>query len=122
MIITGKSLSLPGVMPTEQQGNRSDGGLTTVKTDGITITGDGNTTPLELGPGEKDSIGGYVLARCPYLSGLDYGTLIAGGWLSPATYTLTYGISYQGTLSGTYRFCCMAGIAAPSLCLVQRVA
>lgn len=43
MIITGKSLSLPGVMPTEQQGNRNDPGLTSVKTDGITLKGDGVT-------------------------------------------------------------------------------
>ncbi|PUF36868.1 hypothetical protein DAX92_13085 [Salmonella enterica subsp. enterica] len=105
---------------TSETGNGGD--LTTVKTDGTTITGDGNTMPLALGPGEKDGIGGYVLARCPYITGIKYGGFIAGGYLSQAAYTLTYGISYGNYLTGTYRFCCMAGIAADSLCLVQRVA
>lgn len=116
MIITGKMLSFG----TSGTGNGGD--LTTVKTDGTTITGDGNTMPLALGPGEKDGIGGYVLAKCPRITGIWYGGFIAGGYLSPATYTRTYGISHGSVLTGTYRFCCMAGIADESLCLVQRVA
>lgn len=59
MIITGKMLSFG----TSGTGNGGD--LTTVKTDGTTITGDGNTTPLALGPGVMDGIGSYIFAICP---------------------------------------------------------
>ncbi|EAS8529847.1 hypothetical protein EHZ41_00280 [Salmonella enterica] len=116
MIIAGKILSGVG------GGDGNSGSLNSVKTDGTTITGDGNAAPLALGPGEKDGIGGYVLARCPYITGIWYGGFIAGGYLSPATYTRLYGISHAGVLTGTYRFCCLAGMADESLCLVQRVA
>lgn len=64
MIITGKSLLLPGVMPTEQQGNRNDPGLTSVKTDGITLKGDGVTTPLAMNISTSGypGVGDYVIA------------------------------------------------------------
>lgn len=64
MIITGKSLLLPGVMPTEQQGSRNDAGLTSVKTDGITLKGDGVTTPLAMNISTSDypGVGDYVIA------------------------------------------------------------
>ncbi|EDQ1111600.1 hypothetical protein V0A34_001940 [Salmonella enterica] len=45
MIIVGK-----GALYTEGKSDKG-GGITAIKTDGITITGDGNTTPLALGPG-----------------------------------------------------------------------
>lgn len=116
MIIAGKILSGVG------GGDGNSGSLNSVKTDGTTITGDGNAAPLALGPGEKDGIGGYVLARCPFILSINYGDFIAGGYLSPATYTLTYGISHTGVLTGTYRFCSMVGMIEQALCLVQRVA
>ncbi|EAX7747833.1 hypothetical protein BB12_07970 [Salmonella enterica subsp. diarizonae] len=131
MIITGKSLSLPGVMPTEQQGNRSDGGLTTVKTDGITITGDGNTTPLSLGPGVIDGVGGYVMAYCPGNGqGHDsYGQTISGSSLVPTSYATggyqgrTYvTASYTRSLPGTWRLCCEAITTLGSVGLYQRIA
>ncbi|MGG6028805.1 hypothetical protein [Salmonella enterica] len=64
MIITGKSLLLPGVMPTEQQGSRNDAGLTSVKTDGITLKGDGVTTPLAMNISTSGypGVGDYVIA------------------------------------------------------------
>lgn len=66
MIITGKSLLLPGVMPTEQQGSRNDAGLTSVKTDGITLKGDGVTTPLAMNistaANGNPGVGDYVIA------------------------------------------------------------
>ncbi|EAT1856520.1 hypothetical protein PRB20_000046 [Salmonella enterica] len=47
----------------ESTGGGTGGGLSSVKTDGKTITGDGNTTPLALGPGEPFVVGSYVLAN-----------------------------------------------------------
>ncbi|HGJ6242472.1 TPA: prophage tail fiber N-terminal domain-containing protein [Salmonella enterica subsp. enterica serovar Enteritidis] len=44
------------------KGDPGDSGLSTVKTDGTTITGDGSTTPLALGPGEPFCVGSYVWA------------------------------------------------------------
>lgn len=124
MIITGKSLSLPGVMPTEQQGNRSDDGLTSVKTDGATITGDGNTTPLALGPGVTDCVGGYVLAKIVGgVSGINYGQIFAGGYLVAASYHPSYGIVFTGdTLPGAYRCCCTPSFLEGSMGLYIRVA
>ncbi|HCL5307920.1 TPA: hypothetical protein N2G38_000107 [Salmonella enterica] len=87
MIITGKMLSFG----TSGTGNGGD--LTTVKTDGTTITGDGNTTPLALGPGEMDSIGSYVWAYCVaanphnthYVNaGFYRGDIVPGDALAPA--------------------------------------
>lgn len=124
MIITGKNLSLPGVMPTEQQGNRSDGGLTTVKTDGITITGDGNTTPLALGPGGKYSVGCYIVAEYRDRTLDDrYGSYIPGEKLTASRFVPVYAAGRTDIyLPGTYRLCSQDGISASSQCLVQRVA
>ncbi|HGB5896128.1 TPA: hypothetical protein ACIVVN_004537 [Salmonella enterica subsp. enterica serovar Kottbus] len=47
----------------ESTGGGTGGGLSSVKTDGKTITGDGNTTPLALRPGEPFGVGSYVLAH-----------------------------------------------------------
>lgn len=46
----------------ESTGGGTGGGLSSVKTDGKTITGDGNTTPLALGPGEPFGVGSYIIA------------------------------------------------------------
>ncbi|ECF1922228.1 hypothetical protein E1L25_09545 [Salmonella enterica subsp. enterica serovar Newport] len=128
MIITGKSLLLPGIMPTEQQGSRNDAGLTSVKTDGTTITGDGNTTPLALGPGEKNSIGTYVMAYCSVNgAGHDaYGNTIEGSKLTPVGINQAPFLSRQpmngSTLPGTWRLCCEAWNTASSIGLYQRIA
>ncbi|ECN6752573.1 hypothetical protein ZE78_00920 [Salmonella enterica subsp. enterica serovar Newport] len=47
------------------KGEPGESGLGSVKTDGTTITGDGNITPLALGPGVMDGIGSYIFALCP---------------------------------------------------------
>lgn len=47
----------------ESTGGGSGGGLSSVKTDGKTITGDGNATPLALGAGEPFGVGSYVIAN-----------------------------------------------------------
>ncbi|HGP0788153.1 TPA: hypothetical protein ACLFL2_003594 [Salmonella enterica subsp. diarizonae serovar 53:z10:z35] len=46
----------------ESTGGGTGGGLSSVKTDGKTITGDGNTTPLALGPAEPYAVGTYISA------------------------------------------------------------
>ncbi|EHT5012413.1 collagen-like protein [Salmonella enterica] len=56
------------------KGESGESGLTTVKTDGTTITGDGNTTPLALGPGEMNSIGSYLFAWCAAAAGVSHNT------------------------------------------------
>ncbi|AXC72997.1 hypothetical protein DOE59_16355 [Salmonella enterica subsp. diarizonae serovar 48:i:z] len=43
-------------------GGTGGGGLSSVKTDGKTLTGDGNTTPLALGPAEPYAVGTYISA------------------------------------------------------------
>ncbi|EAP0943027.1 phage tail protein [Salmonella enterica] len=48
--------------PKGDKGDKGDPGLSTVKTDGTTITGDGSTTPLALGPGEPFGVGSYISA------------------------------------------------------------
>lgn len=48
--------------PKGDKGDPGDSGLSTVKTDGTTITGDGSTTPLALGPGEPFCVGSYISA------------------------------------------------------------
>lgn len=126
MIITGKMLSFG----TSGAGN--GGGLTTVKTDGITITGDGNTTPLALGPGVIDGVGGYAMAYCSGNgSGHDsYGQTISGSSLVPTSYAPE---GYQGrlyvidtvrprNLPGTWRLCCEAITFSSSVGLYQRIA
>ncbi|HGG5994658.1 TPA: hypothetical protein ACJG4C_003674 [Salmonella enterica subsp. diarizonae serovar 61:r:z53] len=122
MIITGKMLSFG------TSGTGNGGNLTTVKTDGITITGDGNTTPLALGPGEKNSIGTYVMAYCAAnRAGTDaYGDAVPGSMLQPA------GIKQDSnapknpinpsSLPGTWRLCAEAWATFSSIGLYQRIA
>ncbi|EOV0285023.1 hypothetical protein ACOIP5_004000 [Salmonella enterica] len=43
-------------------GESTGGGLSSVKTDGKTLTGDGNATPLALGPAEPFCVGSYISA------------------------------------------------------------
>ncbi|ELE1675532.1 prophage tail fiber N-terminal domain-containing protein [Salmonella enterica] len=45
-----------------KDGENGKDGITTVKTDGKTLTGDGNTTPLALGPAEPYAVGTYISA------------------------------------------------------------
>lgn len=119
MIITGRTL-LGG-----EGGAGNSGSITSVKTDGTTITGDGNTAPLTLGPGEKNSVGGYVLAYRYGSNGTDYyGSLIAGDGLTPAG--VNPGNSANPpmstvTLPGTWRLCCEAFSNTPTVGLYQRV-
>ncbi|EEH5170484.1 hypothetical protein GWU81_02665 [Salmonella enterica] len=70
MLITGNPTLLGTIISGRAPGTGNGGGLTTVKTDGITITGDGNTTPLALGPGEMNSIGSYLFAWCAAAAGV----------------------------------------------------
>ncbi|ECU9997448.1 hypothetical protein ACU6HG_005068 [Salmonella enterica] len=122
MIIVGK-----GVLYTEGTSDKGDG-ITTVKTDGITITGDGNATPLALGPGEKNSIATYVMAYCSINgSGHDaYGDTIEGSKLAPVGINQASSQSRQpmngSTLPGTWRLCCEAWSSASSIGLYQRIA
>ncbi|EAO8762457.1 hypothetical protein G3601_001859 [Salmonella enterica] len=126
MIITGKMLSFG----TSGTGNGGD--LTTVKTDGTTITGDGNTMPLALGPGIIDGVGGYAMAYCSGNgAGHDsYGETICGSSLRPTSYAIS---GYQGHsyvvdtsrpryLPGVWRLCCEAITTTASIGLYQRIA
>lgn len=54
------------------KGEPGESGLSGVKTDGTTITGDGNATPLALGPGEMNSIGSYLFAWCAAAAGVGH--------------------------------------------------
>ncbi|HGA9033567.1 TPA: prophage tail fiber N-terminal domain-containing protein [Salmonella enterica subsp. enterica serovar Java] len=45
-----------------ENGRDGKDGISSVKTDGKTITGDGNTTPLALGPAEPYAVGTYISA------------------------------------------------------------
>ncbi|EAW1261771.1 hypothetical protein AA11_06160 [Salmonella enterica subsp. diarizonae] len=46
-----------------ENGRDGKDGISSVKTDGKTITGDGNTTPLALGPAEPYAVGTYISAK-----------------------------------------------------------
>ncbi|EFO7856995.1 hypothetical protein HMI78_003102 [Salmonella enterica] len=122
MIIVGKC-----ALYTEGKSDKGDG-ITTVKTDGITITGDGNTTPLALGPGAKNGIGAYAMAYCASNgSGHDaYGDTIEGSKLTPVGINQASSQSLQpmngSTLPGTWRLCCEAWNNASSIGLYQRIA
>ncbi|EHE4123921.1 hypothetical protein JM314_002691 [Salmonella enterica subsp. enterica serovar Bareilly] len=71
------------------KGDPGDSGLSTVKTDGTTITGDGSTTPLALGPGEPFGVGSYISASFS-------GTLLQDGQNDPRV--------IKGTLLGNGDF------------------
>lgn len=121
MIITGKMLSFG----TSGTGNGGD--LTTVKTDGTTITGDGNTTPLALGPGEKNSIGTYVMAYCLANGGGHdaYGQTITGSSITPSSTNAGPAPRQPlnpSSLPGTWRLCCEAWTTYASVGLYQRIA
>ncbi|EBB5497577.1 hypothetical protein G6O06_004678 [Salmonella enterica subsp. enterica] len=122
MIIVGK-----GVLYTVGTSDKGDGSIA-VKTDGITITGDGNATPLALGSGEKNSIATYVMAYCSINgSGHDaYGDTIEGSKLAPVGINQASSQSRQpmngSTLPGTWRLCCEAWNSASSIGLYQRIA
>lgn len=109
-------------------GTGNGGGLTTVKTDGTTITGDGNTTPLSLGPGEKNSIGAYVMAYCATNgAGKDaYGDAVPGSMLQPAGINQASNQSRApinpSYLPGTWRLCAEAWVTGASVSLYQRIA
>lgn len=111
MIITGKMLSFG----TSGTGNGGD--LTTVKTDGTTITGDGNTMPLALGPGEMDGIGSYIFAQSAiaarnngYADGrgiLNRGDIVPGSRILPIRFNLSLSISsleFYDTIPGTWQY------------------
>lgn len=110
------------------KGEPGESGFTTVKTDGTTITGDGNTTPLALGPGEKNSVGTYVMAYCQSNgSGHDaYGNIIEGSKLTPAGINNDASQSRNpmnaSTLPGTWRLCAEGWITTSSIALYQRIA
>ncbi|EBU8672167.1 hypothetical protein EDI85_04275 [Salmonella enterica] len=114
--------------PKGDKGDPGDSGLSTVKTDGITITGDGNTTPLALGPGEKNSIGTYVMAYCPGNDkGHDsYGNTVEGSKLTPVGINQAPSQSQNpmngSALPGTWRICCEAWVNSASIGLYQRIA
>lgn len=110
------------------KGEPGESGLGSVKTDGTTITGDGNTTPLALGPGEKNSIGTYVMAYCSVNGkGHDgYGNTIEGSKLTPVGINQSSSQSQQpmngSTLPGTWRLSCEAWSSTSSIGLYQRIA
>lgn len=117
---------------TGPKGDKGDG-ITGVKTDGTTITGDGNATPLALGPGTSGGIGSYIFA---YSSGFDvpcsFGDLVPAAFLA-AGFAIngyqgrTYVVNTARRVSGTWRICGEAIRSAPSsnqtiaLTLYQRV-
>lgn len=124
MLITGNP-TLPGTgRPATIPGTGSSGNISTVKTDGTTITGDGNTTPLALGPGEKYSVGCYIVAEYRDRTLDDrYGSYIPGEKLTASRFVPVYAAGRTDIyLPGTYRLCSQDGISASSQCLVQRVA
>lgn len=109
-------------------GTGHSGGLATVKTDGTTITGDGNSTSLAMGPGEKNSVGTYVMAYCSANGkGHDaYGSTIEGSRLTPAGINQDPSLVNQpmngSALPGTWRLCCEAWANGKSTGLYQRIA
>lgn len=122
MIIAGKYCQAGG------SGDGNSGSLNSVKTDGTTITGDGNATPLALGPGAKNSIGAYAMAYCASNGhGHDaYGDAIEGSKLTPVGINQASSQSRQpmnkSTLPGTWRLCCETWSTASSIGLYQRIA
>ncbi|EJF3711378.1 hypothetical protein M1O70_002654 [Salmonella enterica] len=122
MIIVGKC-----TLYTEGKSDKGDG-ITTVKTDGTTITGDGNATPLALGPGAKNSIGAYAMAYCEKNGGGHdaYGQTIAGSLLTPSSVNVGSAAPRQPMgspgLPGTWRLCCEAWTTFTSVGLYQRIA
>ncbi|EJP5180500.1 hypothetical protein NT945_001725 [Salmonella enterica] len=122
MIIVGKC-----TLYTEGKSDKGDG-ITTVKTDGITITGDGNATPLALGPGAKNSIGAYAMAYCERNGGGHdaYGQTIAGSLLTPSSVNVGSAAPGQplnpSNLPGTWRLCCEAWVRFATVGLYQRIA
>lgn len=112
--------------PKGDKGDKGDG-ITAIKTDGTTITGDGNTTPLALGPGEKNSIGTYVMAYCPGNNkGHDaYGQTIAGSLITPTSINVGQAPRQPlnpSSLPGTWRLCCEAWTVYATVGLYQRIA
>ncbi|EBL9832049.1 hypothetical protein DO256_23590 [Salmonella enterica] len=102
--------------------------MPTVKTDGITITGDGNATPLALGPGQMDSVGAYAFAYCDERGvingsrgGLVAGALLVATGINQSTKT-TRNPKSNTTLPGTWRVCGEAWDDAASVTLYQRIA
>lgn len=101
------------------KGEPGESGLGSVKTDGITITGDGNTTPLALGPGVMDGIGSYIFALCPIAASnnaqadgsgrLNWGDTVPGSKLIAArfnngTYASPMVTGGYGEISGTWQY------------------
>lgn len=121
-ILTG---FIPMVTPREE---RTGENIFTVKTDGTTITGDGNATPLALGPGAKNSIGAYAMAYCEKNGGGHdaYGQTIAGSLLTPSSVNVGSAAPRQPMgspgLPGTWRLCCEAWTTFTSVGLYQRIA
>lgn len=121
MIITGKMLSFG----TSGTGNGGD--LTTVKTDGTTITGDGNTMPLALGAGARNGIGAYAMAYCSSNGGGHdaYGQTIAGYLLTPSSVNVGPAPRQPlnpSSLPGTWRLCCETWTVYATVGLYQRIA
>ncbi|EBH2658061.1 hypothetical protein FKF99_15165 [Salmonella enterica] len=92
------------------KGEPGTDGLITVKTDGTTLTGDGNTTPLALGPGEMDGIGSYVWAYCVAADTnninhdryyFNRGDIVPGSTLAPAFFTDTGAASSTAHIGGS---------------------
>ncbi|EHE7037699.1 hypothetical protein J0Q64_001760 [Salmonella enterica subsp. enterica serovar Newport] len=133
MIIVGK-----GVLYTVGTSDKGDGSIA-VKTDGITITGDGNSTPLALGPGEMDSIGGYIWAYCVASdshnfnntkSNVNRGDIVPGSTLAAAFYS-KYGMSSTANrgsrngiiwLSGSWQILGQGDPGKENYFLVRRIA
>lgn len=91
MIITGNAMQLGGT-----SGTGNGGGLTTVKTDGTTITGDGNTTPLALGPGVLFGVGSYIWARTYVATNIYRSILRAGQLFSGRSDLQLIYLTYEG--------------------------
>ncbi|EDM3689393.1 hypothetical protein CSM81_07485 [Salmonella enterica subsp. enterica serovar Infantis] len=115
-----------------------DAAKTPIITDKVTITGDGKTRPLALGPGEMNGIGGYVMAYSGggISVGVTYGTTIPGNRLMPSGYAPNGADSQYGRnsytspdrynkplrLMGTWRLCCEGAGKDISVGLYQRIA
>ncbi|EQA4951795.1 hypothetical protein [Salmonella enterica] len=122
MIIVGKC-----ALYTEGKSDKGDGSIA-VKTDGITITGDGNATPLALGPGQTDSVGAYAFAyndERGVVSG-NYGDLVSGALLRGIGINMSSKTSANPrsntSLPGTWRVCGNAWDNGAGVTLYQRVA
>ncbi|EJC5210317.1 prophage tail fiber N-terminal domain-containing protein [Salmonella enterica] len=91
-----------------------DAAKTPVMTDGTTITGDGKTSPLALGPGTSGGIGSYLFAyssgwevSCSYGDLVPANILAAGVASSSGGYmgTNNYMVNLTRRPSGTWRVC-----------------